>query len=106
VFDFLVAVLKWLGGGDPLPLLTTILTYHVLPVWRSAAEVVGAGPLVTLRGSVLAVTADWRVVDLAPGVADAVLVEADVEASNGVAPVVSRVLLPLPLWPVASVPVA
>jgi len=106
VFDFLLAALTRLGGGDPLPLLTTILTYHVLPVRRLAAEIVGAGPLVTLRGSVLAVTPDLRVVDLAPGVADAVLVEADVETSNGVAHLVSRVLLPLPLWPVASVPVA
>lgn len=96
-FEYLVGALAAGGGGDPLPALTTILSYHLLPRRAAAAALVGAGPLVTLRGSRVEITRDLRVVDLAPGVPDGQVVEADVATSNGVAHLVNRVLLPMPL---------
>lgn len=90
------------GGGGPLPLLTTILAYHLLPRRAVVAQLAGAGPLVTLRGSRLLMNRDLGVVDLAPGVPDGLVVEADVAASNGVAHLVNRVLLPLPIWPASG----
>lgn len=98
-YDFLVGALAARGGGDPLPALTTILSYHLLPRRAALAALAGAGPLVTLRGSRLEITRDLRVVDLVPGVPDGQVIEADVATSNGIAHLVNRVLLPLPLRP-------
>lgn len=98
-YEYLVGALAKLGGGDPLPMLTSILSFHLLPRRAVAAEIVAAGPLVTLRGSQLAITPDLKVVDLAPGVPNGLIVEANVATSNGVAHLVNRVLLPVPIWP-------
>lgn len=51
----------------------------------------------TLRGSRVEITRDLRVVDRAPGVPDGLVVEANVATSNGIAHLVNRVLLPMPL---------
>ncbi|MEO1293795.1 MAG: fasciclin domain-containing protein [Pseudomonadota bacterium] len=38
VFGFIVSALTDLGGGDPIPLLTDILLYHVAPGSQTAAD--------------------------------------------------------------------
>lgn len=96
-YEYLVATLAARGGGDPLPPLTTLLSYHLLPRRAPLAALVAAGPLVTLRGSRVEITRDLRVVDRAPGVPDGLVVEANVATSNGIAHLVNRVLLPMPL---------
>lgn len=97
---FTVAALAHRGGGDPLPLIRTILTYAVVrggPLNDSALA--SAGPLETAQGGHLRVLPDRRVVDLAPSVADAQIVEANIGSANGLMHIVDRVLLPLPLCP-------
>jgi len=96
--------LTGLGAGNPLPLLATVLTYHVLPERRNATDLVAAGPLTTLEGGTLAVTADVHVVDRAPGVPNARIVQADVALANGVMHPVDHVLLPLPLGAARRLP--
>lgn len=95
-----LAALTHLGGGDPVPLIRTILTYAVLPgVVLNATALASAGPLVTLQGARLRVLSDGSVVDKAPAVADGQIVRANLGAANGFMHLVDRVLLPLPLCP-------
>jgi uncharacterized surface protein with fasciclin (FAS1) repeats len=70
--------------------LTDILTYHVVPGEYRAADLEDGQQLETLNGEILSV----RIVDGTITVNGAEVVEADVEASNGVAHVISGVLLP------------
>lgn len=97
---FTVAALTHLGGGDPAPLIRTILTYAVLPdVNLNATALASAGPLVSLQGGRVRVLSDGSVVDKAPAVADGQIVRANLGGANGFLHVVDRVLLPLPLCP-------
>ena len=47
-WNFLVAALTELGGGDPIPVLTTILQYHVTPDARGVRRVLPAERFPTL----------------------------------------------------------
>lgn len=97
---FLVDALTGIGGGDPIPTLTTILQYHVTPDTRLASRVL-ATPVgfPTLAG-----------IDIRHSVGSAILRDRDpdfrnprlvgpldVRASNGVVHVLNRVLLPVNL---------
>ena len=98
---FIVEQLTALGGGDPIPVLTNVLLYHVSAGSTSYAD--------SLRGNVTEIstllegatfTAEGRnLVDAAPGITDARIrnPQTDIAASNGVIHGVSRVLLPVPL---------
>jgi len=85
-----------LGGGDPIPLLTTVLTYHVSPGAQDAAAVLGASEIATLQGGTLGVDGA-SLVDADPDVANPNIIATDIEASNGVAHVIDGVLLPADL---------
>lgn len=71
-------------GGDPLPLLTSILRYHVARGRVSRAALVRERGYTPLEGPRVGLGRDGRsLVDGAPGRPDARLVTADVAASNG-----------------------
>lgn len=84
------------GGGDPIPLLTDILTYHVAPGRLAASDVVAAESIATLSGE--AITPDGTVLgDLDPTVPDPEVIapRADLPATNGLIHAIDGVLLPL-----------
>lgn len=96
---FIVKVLTKLGDGDPLPLLTRILTYHVLPREMSTRQLAGES-VRTLEGGSLHIHPWLRIVDAAPAVRmNARIHPGDVGAANGVIHVIDGVLLPLPVCP-------
>jgi uncharacterized surface protein with fasciclin (FAS1) repeats len=69
--------------------LAQVLTYHVVPGRVTAADVVGLTTAPTVNGEELPVSVDGGV-----HVAGANVINADIEASNGIIHVVDRVLLP------------
>jgi len=71
--------------------LTQILTYHVLPQEVPAAEVT-SGDVETVAGPPLTVSVDDATGDVA--VNEATVIQADVQASNGVIHAIDQVLLP------------
>jgi uncharacterized surface protein with fasciclin (FAS1) repeats len=71
--------------------LTQILTYHVLPQAVPAAEVV-AGDVDTVAGQSLTVNVDDATGNVS--VNEATVVQADIQASNGVIHAIDQVLLP------------
>lgn len=110
VFAFLVQALTGLaGGGDAVALLTSILKFHVVGSTVWSTELVATGFFEPLEGPAVVLADDGKTLyDYAPGVADPMLVAEmlDIEASNGVAHVITGVLLPMPVlspMPVATV---
>jgi uncharacterized surface protein with fasciclin (FAS1) repeats len=70
--------------------LTAILTYHVVEGANMAADVQGMSSATTLEGSDVSISTSNGSVQ----VGDATVVQADVEASNGVIHVIDAVLMP------------
>lgn len=100
-FDHIVAALRLIsGGGDPLPLLTEVLTYHVVGESLQASQVLTQSGITTLQGGTLSVDAGALTLgDADPDVADPALVTTDLQAANGVVHVIDGVLLPVDLLP-------
>jgi serralysin len=99
VFNSIVGSLTALSSdGDPIPLLTDVLLYHVLPGGQTLSQLAGAdAPLTTaLAGATLGLDGT-QVVDLEPDLDDASVAIADVAASNGVIQAIDKVLLPIDL---------
>jgi uncharacterized surface protein with fasciclin (FAS1) repeats len=69
--------------------LTEVLTYHVVPGRLTSADAAGLAAVPTVQGAELPLAVNGGV-----QVADAAVVLADVEASNGVIHVIDRVLIP------------
>jgi uncharacterized surface protein with fasciclin (FAS1) repeats len=95
-WDFLVGALTRLGNGNPVPVLKSILLYHVVAGRLSALQVLFAGRITTLSG----VTFDVRflqLVDQAPKLPNPSLnpFELNIRASNGVIHGITRVLIPV-----------
>jgi len=76
------------------PLLTQVLTYHVLPARVLKAGVPVATPITTLQGETFTVGADLAITDQRGRRAS--LAATDVLASNGVIHVIDKVILPRP----------
>ncbi|MEM1313021.1 MAG: fasciclin domain-containing protein [Pseudomonadota bacterium] len=95
VTGFLVEALTGLGGGDPLPLLTSILTYHVSPGGKTLSEVAALSEVATLDGATFAPGPDGTLIDADPDAPDPALALTDLLASNGVVHAIDGVLLPL-----------
>jgi uncharacterized surface protein with fasciclin (FAS1) repeats len=99
---FLVGAFTTLGSGDPVPPLTNVLLYHVLPVQFNARQL-GFLSAFDLRLNTLLDDATLRlrrggteIVDLAPDIANPRRLTTDrVAASNGSIFPIDRVLLPL-----------
>lgn len=96
-FDFLVEALTLLGAGDPVPLLTAVLTFHVSPESLQASQVLTADSIPTLLGVDLEVGPGATLVDLEPDLADPVIIQTDIQATNGVVHVIDGVLIPADL---------
>jgi uncharacterized surface protein with fasciclin (FAS1) repeats len=101
-FAFIVEQLTALGDGDPIPVLTDVLLYHVSPGSIFYAE--------SLRGEVTevptllgaSITAEGRdLVDAAPALENPRIKNplTDIQASNGVIHGINRVLVPVDIAP-------
>ncbi|MGG5819040.1 fasciclin domain-containing protein [Falsiroseomonas sp. HW251] len=98
-YDAIVATLTSLApDGNPIPLLTQVLTYHVVPERLDIAQLQAEGSVATLNGASFVVRGG-TVVDAEPGLRDPRFVPGgtDIEASNGAVQAIDRVLLPLDL---------
>jgi uncharacterized surface protein with fasciclin (FAS1) repeats len=97
-FDAIVAALTTLGGGDPIPLLTKVLTYHVGTESLTRAEIRSSTTIDTLAGETISPFGN-RLGDLDPSLPDAKVIggRADLETGNGIIQAIDRVLLPADL---------
>jgi uncharacterized surface protein with fasciclin (FAS1) repeats len=94
-WEFLVGALTGLGNGDPIPVLTAILTYHVTPGARDALSVLRTKSFPTLQGGTL-VRKGISLVDADPDLRDPRLtLPLQVRASNGIIHTIDRVLIPI-----------
>ncbi|MGD1944636.1 MAG: fasciclin domain-containing protein [Leptolyngbyaceae cyanobacterium] len=96
-FDAIVTALTELGSGNPIPLLTDILLYHVSPGAKSQVQLQNAGAVTTLLSDASFNVVGAELVDNAPALLNPTLVEGlvDVAAVNGTVQGIDRVLLPL-----------
>ncbi len=99
-FAYIVEQLTVLGDGDPIPVLTNVLLYHVSPGSTFYGDIKAAGSVEvpTLLGA--SFTANGRhLVDAAPSLMDPRIKNplTDIETSNGVIHGINRVLIPLGL---------
>lgn len=106
---YIVDALTLLGGGDPIPLLQSVLTYHVVGTGAFDLETVaglGDGAMIeTLQGG--SVTLDLTAPglgDLDPGLPDPNLIGFDVDGGNGIIHVLDGVLLPVAVSSILSQP--
>ena len=95
VFGFIAQALTDLGGGDPIPLLTDILLYHVAPGARTEPTISGSEGIATLLEGAEIAPSGGALVDGEPDLLDPVIVLADVAADNGIIQGIDRVLLPI-----------
>ncbi len=96
-FTYIVESLSLLsGGGDPIPLLTDILLYHVSGESLQASQVLSAETIPTLLGADLGVDGA-TLVDADPDIANPNLIATDIQAANGVVHVLDGVLIPADL---------
>lgn len=82
------------GGGDPVPLLQSILTFHVAPESLQASQVLSRTSIDTLFGTAIG-QQNGRLVDADPDFKNAGFVTTDIQAANGVVHVINGVLLPV-----------
>jgi len=107
-FAYIVEQLTALGGGDPIPVLTDVLLYHVSPgsTFYSALQN-NTVEVPTLLGA--SFTAEGRhLIDAAPAIEDPRIKNplTDIETSNGVIHGINRVLLPVAVGGEAPAPEA
>jgi len=94
-WGFLVTALTGLGNGDPIPVLTTILKYHVTPESRGVLSVIFTRTFPTLAGPTI--TRHFlTLVDQDPDLPNPKLtLPLGVRASNGIIHTIDRVLIPI-----------
>ncbi len=92
--DFIVTALTELGRGDPLPLLSEILLYHVAPDAQQLAQLSLVDSVETQQGGSVGIDGT-TLVDQEPDLPDPQLVATDIQASNGIIHAIDNVLLPL-----------
>jgi uncharacterized surface protein with fasciclin (FAS1) repeats len=94
-WEFLVGALTGLGGGDPIPVLTAILTYHVTPGASGVLSVLTTKEFPTLQGGTI-VRHGLTLQDKDPDIKDPNLtLPLQVRASNGIIHTIDRVLIPI-----------
>ena len=98
-FGYIVDALRLLSGGaDPIPLLQTVLTYHVAAESLQASQVIAAGSIETLQGGTLTLDG-LSLVDADPDIPNPALIATDIQAANGIVHVLDGVLLPVDVLP-------
>jgi uncharacterized surface protein with fasciclin (FAS1) repeats len=96
VFGAIAGALSGLASdGDPIPLLTDILLYHVSGAESDAAGLNADGPVDTLLADASVEVAGNTVVDGDPNFQNADIISPDVDAGMGTIQVIDQVLLPL-----------
>ncbi|TCL08740.1 putative surface protein with fasciclin (FAS1) repeats [Shimia isoporae] len=96
VFGAIAAALTGLSeDGDPIPLLTDILLYHVAPDEDDLSTLNAEGPVATLLENATFEVTDGTVIDGDPDYQNADVVAADVGVGAGTVQIVDQVLLPL-----------
>ncbi|MCG8668093.1 MAG: fasciclin domain-containing protein [Pseudomonadales bacterium] len=98
-FDTIVAALTELGGGDPIPLLTNVLLYHVSPGEQKAWQILRSGSVETLLEGATILPVRSTLVDNDPEFSNPRLRfwSRGIGASNGVIYKIDRVLIPADL---------
>jgi uncharacterized surface protein with fasciclin (FAS1) repeats len=96
-FEFIIGALTELGGGDPIPLLTDVLSYHVVDGALTLGELQAQGQVETLLEDATLGVAGRRLIDAEPDLGNARIVAEDIQTGNGVIHAVNQVLLPLDL---------
>ncbi len=99
-WNFLVGALTELGGGDPIPVLTNVLLYHVPPERLTIDNVLFDTDSVATALEGASFSVDRRsLVDADPDVKDAKvsLRRSNIRANNGFVHTIDRVLLPVDL---------
>ncbi|MGI9602148.1 MAG: fasciclin domain-containing protein [Acidimicrobiales bacterium] len=94
-WDAIVAFLTDAGSGDPIPLLTQILQYHVSPGEKTIYKIADLDSVPTLLGPSIAVEG-LRLVDADPDLKNPAVVKPfQIRANNGTIAPLNRVLIPL-----------
>lgn len=107
---YVVDALSLLGGGDAIPLLTDVLTYHVVDGAFDLNAVAGLGDgaeIGTLQGSNVTLNLSSTppsLGDLDPGLPDPGLIDFDIMATNGIIHVLDGVLLPVAVSDILAQP--
>jgi uncharacterized surface protein with fasciclin (FAS1) repeats len=96
-WNFLVEALTGLGNGDPIPVLTTILQYHVTPDARGFLAVLFTRSFPTLAGPTITKgRTPLTLVDQDPDLANPrITAPFGVRASNGIVHTIDRVIIPI-----------
>ncbi|MEQ9693804.1 fasciclin domain-containing protein [Shimia sp. SDUM112013] len=84
------------GGGDPLPLLSQVLLYHVAGESLQASQVLSSDMITTLQSGMLSVNGA-SLGDADPDLPDPGIIATDIQASNGIVHVIDGVLIPADL---------
>ena len=96
-WNFLVETLTEVGGGDPIPVLTDVLLYHVAPKRLSLLQVIFAQQIETLQG---ATSKPFFIIfrDNEPDLRNPKLFYPfNLRATNGIIHTINRVLIPVDL---------
>lgn len=99
-WNFLVGALTELGEGDPIPVLTSVLLYHVAPERLTIDNVLFDSDSIATALDGASFTVERRsLVDNDPDIKDAKvsLRRSNIRANNGVVHSIDRVLIPLDL---------
>ncbi|MEL7024976.1 MAG: fasciclin domain-containing protein [Pseudomonadota bacterium] len=100
-FGVIVEALTQLGGGDPIPLLQTVLLYHVLPEALPVKSVLESETLATLAGPTITPNVETRELgDQDDSFRDpkaALSQRKNFRAANGFITTINRVLIPADL---------
>ncbi len=95
-FNFIVAALTELGGGDFKPLLTSILLYHISPSVLTVKDVLLSESVSTLLTDATFEPEGITLIDNEPALEDPMVIEksSNIKAANGRVHTINHVLIP------------